>query len=214
VVTGVNAAYRFFELNTTRPADWDSGWRVLEKVLGHQLDQGLAPGEAPHVLNRGVALSFLFCLALIVLLAVKAPRRPRLLQLLFLTIVAFLLTNKVWSPQFSLWLVPLALLARPRWRPLLAWQAAEALVLFTRFYFFVRNSDPNRQKGIDDWWFIAALGLRNAVLLVLVGLVVRDVLAPEQDVVRADGVDDPAGGVLDEAPDRDASWIGRRLTRA
>jgi uncharacterized membrane protein len=162
----------------------------------------------------GVALAFLFCLALIVLLAVKAPRRPRLMQLLFLTIVAFLLTNKVWSPQFSIWLVPLALLARPRWRPLLAWQAAEALVLLTRFYFFVRNSDPNGQKGIDDWWFIAALGLRNAVLLVLVGLVVRDVLAPERDVVRADGVDDPAGGVLDEAPDRDARWVGRRLARA
>jgi uncharacterized membrane protein len=211
-VTGINAAYRFFELNTTRPADWDSGWRVLEKRLGHPLDQNLAPGEAPHNLNRGVALAFLFCLALIVLLALKAPRRPRLMQLLFLTVFAFLLTNKVWSPQFSLWLVPLALLARPRWRPLLVWQAAEALVLFTRFYFFVRNSDEGGQKGIGDWWFIAALGLRNLALLVVVGFVVRDILAPEKDPVRADGVDDPAGGVLDQAPDRDASWVGRRLS--
>ncbi|MCW2681906.1 MAG: putative transrane protein [Frankiales bacterium] len=212
-VVGVNAAYRFFQLNTTRPADWDSGWRVLEKVIGHPLDQGLAPGEAPHALNRGVALSFLFCLALIVLLALKAPRRPRLMQLLFLTVVAFLMTNKVWSPQFSIWLVPLALLARPRWRPLLAWQAAEAMVLLTRFYFFVRNSDPNGQKGIGDWWFITALGLRNAALLVVVAFVVRDVLAPEKDVVREGGVDDPAGGVLDEAPDREASWVGRPLDR-
>jgi hypothetical protein len=32
--------------------------------------------------------------------------------------------------------------------------------------------------------------------------VVRDVLRPERDVVRRDGVDDPAGGVLDGAPDR------------
>jgi hypothetical protein len=32
-------------------------------------------------------------------------------------------------------------------------------------------------------------------------LVVRDVLQPERDVVRRDGVDDPAGGVLDGAPD-------------
>jgi hypothetical protein len=32
-------------------------------------------------------------------------------------------------------------------------------------------------------------------------LVVRDVLLPRHDVVRADGSDDPGGGVLDQAPD-------------
>lgn len=201
-VVGVNAAYRFFELNTTRPADWDSVWRVVEKLLGHPLDQGLAPGEAPSTLNGVVLLAFALCVVGIVVLAVKAPRRPRLPQLLLLTVFAFLLTNKVWSPQFSLWLVPLAALARPRWRTLLAWQAAEALVLFTRFYFFVRGSDPDGQKGIGDWWYIAALGLRNAALMVVAGLVIRDILQPERDVVRAGGVDDPAGGVLDGAPDR------------
>ena len=200
-VVGVNAAYRFFHLNTVRPADWDAGWRQLEKVVG-PLDEGREPDEAPSTLNRGVLLSFLLCLGLIVALALKAPRRPRVAQLLFLTVFAFLLTNKVWSPQFSLWLVPLALLARPRWRPLLAWQAAEALVLFTRFYFFVGNSAPG--KGISDAWYTAALGLRDLSLLVLAGLVVRDVLRPELDVVRRDGVDDPMGGVLDEAPDRAA----------
>ena len=34
----------------------------------------------------------------------------------FLIVVAFTLTNKVYSPQYSLWLVPLAVMARPRWR--------------------------------------------------------------------------------------------------
>jgi uncharacterized membrane protein len=205
-VTGVNAAYRFFELNSTRPADWDSMWRVLEqKVLGRPLDQNLAPGEAPSTLNAAVFLSFALLLVGIVVLALKAPRRPRLMQLLFLTVLAFLLTNKVWSPQFSIWLVPLALLARPRWRSLLAWQAAEALVLFTRFYFFLTFGDDD--DGIGEWWYIAALGLRDLALLVVAGLVVRDILRPERDVVRADGVDDPAGGVLDGAPDREARPI-------
>ena len=50
-----------------------------------------------------------------------APRPPRLAQLAFLVVAAFLLVNKVWSPQYSLWLVPLAVLALPRWRLLLAW---------------------------------------------------------------------------------------------
>jgi hypothetical protein len=37
--------------------------------------------------------------------------------------------------------------------------------------------------------------------------VVRDILRPEHDVVRTDEDDDPAGGVLDAAPDRQR--IGR-----
>ena len=198
-VTGINAAYRFFELNTTRPADWDSLWYLLQKVRGVPLDQGLAAGEAPHLLNRGVAVLILVALVGIVVLVFKAPRRPRLAQVLFLTVLVFLLTNKVWSPQFSLWLVPLALLARPRWRTLLAWQAAEALVLFTRFYFFIGNLKPG--KGIDVKWFLGAVVIRDAILVALAVLVVREVLDPGRDVVRRDGVDDPAGGVLDGAPD-------------
>ena len=212
-VVGVNAAYRFFDLNTRRPADWDSAWRVLEKELGQPLDVGLPVGEAPHRLNRGVLVALLVALAAIVALVLRAPRRPRLAQVLFLTVLAFLLTNKVWSPQFSLWLLPLAALARPRWRPLLAWQAAEALVLLTRFYFFVRGSDPNAREGIPDAWFISAVALRDLVLLAVAALVVRDVLRPEHDVVRQDGVDDPMGGVLDGAPDTAAPDTAREPVR-
>jgi uncharacterized membrane protein len=198
--TGVNAAYRFVDLNSTRPADWDSLWFALQNFRGTPLDPQLAAGEAPSRLNLAVAVSLLGALTGIVVLALRAQRRPRLMPLLFLTALAFLLTNKVWSPQFSLWLVPLALLARPRWRPFLAWQAAEALVLFTRFYFFIRNGDAG--EGIDVKWFLTAIGLRDLALLVFAGFVVRDVLHPDRDVVRQEGVDDPAGGLLDGAPDR------------
>jgi hypothetical protein len=39
----------------------------------------------------------------------------------------------------------------------------------------------------------------------LVAFVVRDVLRPRHDVVREDGDDDPAGGVLDGAPEPDVA---------
>ncbi len=190
---GVNAVWRFFQLNSTRGADWDSLYLQL---------QHLAPGTLVDVpaLNRVVAVLVLLGLAAVVVLALRAGRRPRLPQVLFLSMVAFLLANKVDSPQYVLWLLPLAVLARPRWRPFLAWQAAELLVLLSRFYFFIQNDKPT--QGIDIGWFFAAVLLRDALLLMVAALVVRDVLRPEHDVVRADGTDDPAGGLLDGAPDR------------
>jgi hypothetical protein len=37
--------------------------------------------------------------------------------------------------------------------------------------------------------------------LYFAGVVIRDIMLPEYDPVRADGSDDPSGGVLDRAPD-------------
>ncbi|HMA46834.1 MAG TPA: hypothetical protein VKP11_06510, partial [Frankiaceae bacterium] len=116
-------------------------------------------------------VAFLLLLTGIAALAVGAPRRPRLPQLAFLTMTAFLLTNKVFSPQYVLWMLPLAALARPRWRAFLAWQATEALVLLTRFLHFVYN-DTGGGKGIDRGWFVGAVALRDVALAVLAGLVV------------------------------------------
>jgi hypothetical protein len=44
-------------------------------------------------------------------------------------LAAFLMTNKVWSPQYVIWLVPLAVLARPRLWPYVLWQLAEVGLL-------------------------------------------------------------------------------------
>jgi hypothetical protein len=49
---------------------------------------------------------------------------------------------------------------------------------------------------------VLALLSRFAAVLILVALVIRDILQPEHDLVRAAGDDDPAGGVLENAPDR------------
>ena len=204
---GVNSVYRFFDLNSTRGADWDSLWFVLQTWRGEPLDSaGTSPGDTPSRLNLGVAASFVVLLIGIGLLAFRAARRPRLPQLLFLVMVAFLLTNKVFSPQYSIWLLPLYALALPRWRPFVAWQAAEALVLFTRFYFFISLDQPG--QGIGTWWFLTAVLVRDAALVGLAALVVRDILRPQHDVVRRDGADDPAGGILEDPPARLPQPVG------
>ncbi|MGI8681393.1 MAG: glycosyltransferase family 87 protein [Mycobacteriales bacterium] len=185
---------RFFALNRTRGADWDSLWFGLQHLRGRALDVGLPPGAAPTVLNAVVAGGFLLALVGIAALALRAPVRPRLAQLVFLTLVAFLISNKVFSPQYSIWLLPLAVLARPRWPAFLAWQASELFLLFLRFYFFVGQDKPG--TGVPTELFLTGVLLRDVTLLLLAALVVRDVLVPAGDVVRRSGYDDPTGGVL------------------
>jgi uncharacterized membrane protein len=200
---------RFYSLNRTRGADWDSVWFGLQHFRGRPLDAGLAAGAAPTVLNAVVAVGFLLALAGIGALALRAPVRPRLAQLAFLTVVAFLLSNKVFSPQYSIWLLPLAVLARPRWPAFLGWQASEAFLLFLRFYFFV-GQDKAGAQGVPTGLFLTGVALRDIALVVLAALVVRDILRPGEDVVRQSGYDDPAGGVLvSEAP----APAGRRRLR-
>jgi uncharacterized membrane protein len=131
-------------------------------------------------------------------LVLAAPVRPRVAQVAFLLVAGFLLLNKVWSPQHSLWLLPLAVLARPGWRSLLAWQATEALLWVLRMLWYLGTEN----NGIEVGWFFLAVGIRDAAVVVLVVLVVRDVRQPDRDVVRTSwpGVDDPAGGPLDHSP--------------
>jgi uncharacterized membrane protein len=193
----------FWSVNTVRPADWDSLWFQLQHLRGTPLDQTQC-GSAPVWLNFWVAIATVVVVGAVSLLVLSAPRRPRVAQVAFLLVAGFLLANKVFSPQYVLWLVPLAVLARPRWRSFLVWQATEVAVVLSRFYFFVGNDHPGQGAPIEV--FFAAVLVRDVALLVVMGLVVRDILRPERDVVRAGGVDDPAGGVLADAPDR---WAGR-----
>ena len=198
----------FYSFSKTRPADWGSIWYFFEHlgvpVLGAT---GLGSLNLLSAAAFGVA-----CVALAVL-ALAAPRRPRLPQLCFLVLAAFLMTNKVWSPQYVIWLVPLAVLARPRFWPYAVWQLAEIgyfLGIWGYLIFIYRNGTviPG-YNGIGPGWYFAALLARFLTVALLCGYVVRDILRPEQDVVRADGADDPAGGVLAGVPDRFVLRPGR-----
>ena len=190
---------RFFSLSDTRPANPESIWAIAMHYWPGFLDGPLGPDEAPSVLNATVAVLLLLSAGALCWLTLAAPLRPRVAQLAFLLVAAFLLLNKVYSPQYALWLLPLAVLARPRWRSLLLWQATEALVwVLTMLYYL--GSDNN---GVRVEWFYLSVGLRDVALVVLMALVVREVRDPDTDLVRRSwpGTDDPAGGPLDHAPD-------------
>jgi uncharacterized membrane protein len=199
-----DAWLRFYSLNRTRPADPDSLWNLLQYLRGSALDPNVGEGQSPTILNLSIALATVAVVCAVGGLTMVARVRPRLPQLLFLLVAGFLLVNKVWSPQYSLWLVPLAVLARPSWRAILAWQAVEAFLWFPRMYWYLGAGN----KGLEEHWFLLAVVARDIAVLWLAALVIRDILQPEYDVVRRSGMDDPSGGVLDGAADREesASW--------
>jgi uncharacterized membrane protein len=189
----------FFSLSQTRGEDWGSPWLALRYLQGDSLDGKVACGTSPTLLNLASALAFLVVVALVFGVVLAARRRPRVAQVLFLLIAGFILVNKVDSPQYCLWLLPIAVLARPRWGPLIVWQLTELVLTAANFYALVHQDQPN--AGISDGMYQSAFLLRDLALLWVVGLVVREMLRPEHDVVRRSGQDDPAGGVLQDAPD-------------
>ncbi len=172
----------FWSFNDERGADLGSLWLVWQQA-----------GHAVTASGINVASWVWFgavCVAVLAL-GLLAPRTPRIPQLALLIVIGFLVVNKVYSPQYVLWILPLAVLARPRWRDLLVWQAGE-IVYFVAVWFYLGGYTASASAGVEDhayWW---AIVIRVAVELWLAAVVVRDILAPRYDPVRAAGVvDDP-----------------------
>lgn len=183
----------FWTFNADRGGDLGSIWYALS-LLDIDID---------HV-SRLVAALMVVGTILICLIMLLAPRRPRLAQGVFLMVALFLIVNKVYSPQYVLWLLPLLVLARPRWLDWIVFTIAE-----TAYFAAVwGHLDSQLANGAgQDRLYVLAIFARIGVQLWLCVRVVRDMLDPRRDVVRAGGLDDPDGGVLDQAPD--APWMNR-----
>ncbi len=190
--------FEFLRLNRTRGADPDSLYNVVAQYTHWGgFDGPLAFNQPPTQLNNFIAVVLLGCVAGIMAIALSAPRRPRFAQLAFLVVAAFLITSKVWSPQYSLWLIPLAVLAVPRWKPLMAWMLIDAWLWIPRMYFYLANEDG----GWGQYPFLRAVVARDLSVAVLCAFVIYEIYRPDRDLVRRGGDDDPTGGVLDGAPD-------------
>ncbi|GAA1261894.1 glycosyltransferase 87 family protein [Kitasatospora nipponensis] len=190
----------FYTFSQTRKEDFGSFWMILMQDRNQALDS----------LNTWIAVLLVASCLAVGWLALSAPRRPRYAQLVFLVVAAFVLTNKVYSPQYVLWLIPLAVLARPRWRDFLIWQACEVLY-FLGIWSYLAYTGDAKQHGIGQDWYHFAVMLHLVGTLYLCAVVVRDILRPDRDPVRWDGSDDPSGGVLDSAPDVFVLGAARRL---
>ena len=187
----------FYRFSQERGEDFGSLWYALNLA-------GIAQVPAESLNTWATGLFLVLCVG-IAALVLAAPRRPRLAAVLFLIVVAFVLTNKVYSPQYSLWLIPLAVMARPRWTSFLIWQAGE-VIYFVAIWWYLAGYGVEGADALQGPEYAVAILVRMLATLYLAALVVQDMLVPSYDPVRSDGEpadeDDPGGGVYDGADDR------------
>jgi uncharacterized membrane protein len=182
----------FYVFSSGRPAEASTFWAMAKyywpRALGSAGSQAWTP--------PGLAVGLAVCLALgaVLALGLAAPQQPRVAQLAFLTVVGALFATKVWSPQYSVWLIPLIALARPRWRLVLVWQASEIAVWIGTLLWLLAGATPNHALNYQGLTVI--LAIRDVALLTLAGNVVWEILRPEHDVVRRPHDPDPGGGLF------------------
>ena len=114
--------WRFFKSNIERSADYGSVWYGLQ-LLGINIRN----------LNEISLLAFLVGIAIFAVYFFGLERTPTLASCAFAVVAVFTISSKVYSPQYVLWLTPLAILAMRGARDRSAfwiWQGAEVLYHF------------------------------------------------------------------------------------
>ncbi len=187
-LTGQEQWKVFWSFNSERGADLGSIWLVVSQATDHAF--------TAHTINLwSYGILALWC-AGVAVLGWTAPTTPRLAQLGSLVVVGFLLVNKVYSPQYVLWLLPLAVLARPRWRDQIVWQGGELFYFVSVWWYLDGQLAPGGGEDAGFYWL--AIGVRVSAELYLCALVVRDIWWPRGDPVYATALEGPAGRPSDQ----------------
>jgi uncharacterized membrane protein len=154
-----------FRLNSSRPIDWGSVWYAACRTITGRVDCG-------HVRLVNVASVVLFAALTMLIWRAKVAREPSVPRwtLAFPLLIVFLLTTKVYSPQYSLWLIPWFALVLPDLRLFLAFEAADVAVFVMEFSWLGRYFNG---EGLPVWPLQVAVIVRAAVLVAVLAAYVR-----------------------------------------
>jgi uncharacterized membrane protein len=119
VLTTPTGWWRFYKLNLERGADWGSIWLALSQ-LGLSLTH----------LNYLSLLLLLIGFTAITIFLFEIKSTPTLASVAFIVLATVMIAGKVYSPQYVLWLTPLAVIALTGVKDLPAfwiWQSGEII---------------------------------------------------------------------------------------
>jgi len=153
-VLAFTAWLTFFRFNGERGSDFDSLWHIACRHLE----------VCPSTRTINAMSLAVFVAAVALVWSLKARRHPDfpLWTLGLPLIVLFLISNKVYSPQYGLWLLPWFALALPRLWVFIAFSLTDVAVFATRFTWFGRQQGAS---GASQGMFEAMVLLRAVVLV-------------------------------------------------
>jgi uncharacterized membrane protein len=152
IATSFDGWWRFFKLNLDRSADFGSIWFALN-ILGFN-----TPG-----LNNFCLLITIAAFALLAYFLIKLDRTPKLSEIAFFVVVIFTTTSKVYSPQYVLWLTPLAVIALRNKKQISAfwiWQATEIIYHLAIWQYLAL--DQGAEYGLPAGGYALSILLRIA----------------------------------------------------
>ena len=169
---------------------------------------GFDSGEgAPVILNAVTPVLFLLGCLFVLIAGLKAPQEPRIAELVVLIVGFFLLFNKVWSPQYSLWFVVPAVLALPHWRLLLSWMTVDMMVWPILMWHMMGTDNLGLPGSVLNIVVIA----RDAFIIAIMVLVVQQMYARRRDKVRdAHYGCDPLMTTPDDWEEAKRTWVSPR----
>ena len=166
-LTHFDGWWRFFRLNIERGADFGSIWYALSL-----LDINISKLDLIYPL---LSIALFVGLATYLL---KLPRNPNLAAIALFALVIFTTAGKVYSPQYILWLTPLAVIALQNSRQLITfwfWQATEITYHLAIWQYLALFSGA--QFGLPAGGYALATLLRVIGVCTFTYILMRDLAA-------------------------------------
>jgi uncharacterized membrane protein len=181
-LTNFDGWWRFFKLNIDRDSDLGSIWYAAALLKWPQ----------PNVNNVTIILFLIALMAIGVFYFAVAQSRSdfaNLATVAFLTVAAFVTISKVYSPQYILWLTPLAVLAITKEitkdderKAFWIWQGTEALYHFGIWQYLA--SYTGAKFGITETFYASIILIRIAGLAWFSSALIRTALAERSTATR------------------------------
>jgi hypothetical protein len=152
--------WRFYKLNLERGPDWGSIWLALQQ-LGINFTN----------LNYLSILLLLIALTTIAVLLFELNHTPTLASVAFFVLAAVMLASKVYSPQYVLWLTPLAVIALTNKKDLHAfwlWQTTEMIYHIAIWQHLAQVTDATFGLGPTPFAILTLLRIGGTIYLMAV----------------------------------------------
>ncbi len=152
--------WRFYKLNLERGPDWGSIWLALQQL-----------GVNFTNLNWLSILLLLIAFTTIAVLLFELQYTPTLASVSFFVLASVMLASKVYSPQYVLWLTPLAAIALTHKKDLHAlwvWQATEIIYHVAIWQHIAQVTDAKFGLGPTPYAILTLVRIGGTIYLMAI----------------------------------------------